>query len=171
MILIKIGLDEVDWSAFAVEHELFEHVDDHFFLLAVELLLVLALRNVRGEELPAQLLKCCLQVQAFRRLQICRLKGLLELLWSLLTENFRWIPFPELHVIDTAELHVIYIPELIFHLLHERIRRLLDVHFVFRTRFPVFHIIIEIRFINVFVSNGVLIEMVLVLFGLEMSSS
>ena len=39
MILIKIGLDEVDWSAFAVEHELFEHADDHFFLLAVELLL------------------------------------------------------------------------------------------------------------------------------------
>jgi hypothetical protein len=30
-----------------------------------------------------------LQVQAFRRLQIRRLKGLLELLWSLLTENFR----------------------------------------------------------------------------------
>ena len=89
MILIKIGLDEVDWSAFAVEHELFEHVDDHFFLLAVELLLVLALRNVRGEELPTQLLKRCLQVQAFRRLQIRRLKGLLELLWSLLTENFR----------------------------------------------------------------------------------
>ena len=56
MILIKIGLDEVHWSAFAVEHELFEHVDDHFFLLAVELLLVIALRNVRGEELPAQLL-------------------------------------------------------------------------------------------------------------------
>ena len=93
------------------------------------------------------------------------------MLWSLLTENFSRFPLPELHVIDTAELHVIYIPELILLLLHERIRRLLDVHFVFRTRFPIFHIIIKIRFINVFVSNGVLIEMVLVLFGLEMSPS
>jgi len=43
MILVEIGLDKVDRPAFAVDHELFEHVDNHLFLLAVELLLALVL--------------------------------------------------------------------------------------------------------------------------------
>ena len=43
MILVEIGLDKVDRPAFAVDHELFEHVDNHLFLLDVELLLALVL--------------------------------------------------------------------------------------------------------------------------------
>jgi hypothetical protein len=43
MILVEIGLDKVDRPAFAVDHELFEHADNHLFLLDVELLLALVL--------------------------------------------------------------------------------------------------------------------------------
>jgi hypothetical protein len=59
MILIKIRLDEVDRSPLTVDHELFKHSDYHLFLLRVELLLALVLRNVVARKnLAIQLLKC-----------------------------------------------------------------------------------------------------------------
>jgi hypothetical protein len=56
MILVKIGLDKIDWSAFTVDHELFEHTDYQLFLLITELLFALVFRNVRGEKLAIKLL-------------------------------------------------------------------------------------------------------------------
>ena len=60
MILIKIRLDEVDRSPLTIDNELFKHSDDHLFLLRVELLLALVLRNVGRKKLAVQLLKCWL---------------------------------------------------------------------------------------------------------------
>ena len=77
MILVEIWLDKVDWSPLTVDHKLFEHTDYQFFFLAVELLLALVLRNVRGEKLGIQLLQSLLQIQIFwsrQRLLICWLE-------------------------------------------------------------------------------------------------
>ena len=57
MILVEIGLDKVDGLLFTVDNQLLEHADYHLFLLNVEPLLALVLRNVRWEELAVQLFK------------------------------------------------------------------------------------------------------------------
>ena len=56
MILVKILFDKIYWSAFTVKHELFEHVDYHFFFLCVELLFRLVLGNVWRKELSIELI-------------------------------------------------------------------------------------------------------------------
>lgn len=68
MILIKILLDKIYWSAFTVENEFFKHVNNHFLFLIVKLLFRLVFRNVWRKKLAIKLLKCRLQIQIFWRI-------------------------------------------------------------------------------------------------------
>ena len=67
MVLIKVRLDKINWAAFAIHYELFEHFDNQFLLLRSKTFLRLVFGDVRidWEKTVIQLFESGLEIYRF----------------------------------------------------------------------------------------------------------